>query len=110
MINTYKRAAGTLVVAGALLVFLVGAAGFGRASGPSDRANQAYSQRMTQQAKQLQEQARSERARAAWASRLTGQAQLEGKAPEYGAAGMSARAIQAWTDRLTGLAEYLASK
>jgi hypothetical protein len=110
MITTHKRAAATLVVAVALVLFLVGAAAFGRASGPSDRANDAYSQRLTQHAQQLQAEARSERARAAWAARLTGIAELEGKSPANGAPGMSDRAIKAWSDRLTGLAEYLASK
>ena len=108
MTTTHKIEAGSVLVAAALVLILI-AAGFGRASGPSDRANGAYSQRMTQQAQQLQAEARSERARAAWASRLTGLAALEGKAPAPAVVGMSDRAIAAWADRLTGLAEYYAA-
>jgi type II secretory pathway pseudopilin PulG len=107
MLTTHKREAGSLLVVAALMLILI-AAGFGRTSGPSARANDAYSQRMTQQAQQLQEEARAERARDAWTSRLTGLALLEGKAPGT-AAGMSDRAIAAWADRLQGLAEYYAA-
>ncbi len=107
MLTTHKREAGSLLVVAALVLILI-AAGFGRASGP-DRANDAWSQRLSQQAQQLQDQARAERARDAWTSRLTGLAELEGKVPEQKAAGMSDRAIAAWSARLTGLAEFYAA-
>jgi len=111
MSTTHKIEAGSVLVAAALVLILI-AAGFDRAaSGPSDRANDAYSQRLTQQAQQLQDEARAERARAAWTARLTGLAALQGKAPEHSAAGMSDRAIAAWAARLNGQAEaYAASK
>ena len=41
MTTTHKIEAGSLLVAAALVLILI-AAGFGRASGPSDRANAAY--------------------------------------------------------------------
>jgi Flp pilus assembly protein TadB len=107
MFTTHKIEAGSLLAVAAAVLILV-AAGFGRVSGP-DRANDARSQRLTQQAQQLQEEARAERARDAWSRRLTGYAELEGKAPGQKAAGMSDRANAAWAARLNGLAEYYAA-
>jgi hypothetical protein len=108
MITNHKREAGSLVVVAALVLILV-AAGFGRGTG-NERANAAWSERLTQQAQYLQERALAARAAAAWADRLTGLAKLEGKVPDQKATGMSDRAINAWADRLTGLADYLAAK
>jgi Flp pilus assembly protein TadB len=108
MVTNHKREAGSLLVVAALVLILV-AVGFGRGSG-NERANAAWSERMTQQAEYLQERALAARAADAWSARLTGLAELEGKVPEQKAAGMSDRAIAAWSARLTGLAEYLAAK
>ena len=108
MVTNHKREAGSLLVVAALVLILV-AAGFGRGTG-NERANAAWSERMTQQAQYLQEQALAARAAAAWSDRLTGLAKLEGKAPAPAAVGMSDRAIDAWADRLTGLAEYYAAQ
>ena len=93
-----------------VLFILVMATAFVIPNVGNERGDKAWSARLSRQAAYEQEQAQAQRARDAYAARLTGLAQLEGKAPDYGAAGMSARAMQAWTDRLTGLAEYLASK
>jgi len=109
MSTTKKVEAGSmLAVAG--LVLIVIAIGFGRVSGPnqvSGAGNAAWSERMTQHAQYLQDRASAARAADAWSTRLTGLAELDGKAPAPAAPGMSARAIKAWSDRLTGLAEYL---
>lgn len=108
MSTTHKVEAGSLMAV-ATLVLILGAAGLGRHSG-AGRANDAWSQRLTQQAQQLQEQALAERAADAWSRRLTGLAQLEGKAPEQRATGMSDRAIATWSVRLNGLAGYYAAQ
>jgi hypothetical protein len=104
MVTTHKREAGAMLVLAALVLILV-AAGFGRGTG-NERANAAWSERLTQQAQHLQQQALAARAAEAWADRLTGLAELEGKAPAPAVIGMSDRAIAAWSARLTGLAEY----
>jgi len=109
MSTTKKVEAGSMLAVAALVLILI-AAGFGRLGGPSqanEAGNAAWSERMTQQAQYLQERAAASRAADAWSTRLTGLAELEGKAPAPAAPGMSARAIKAWSDRLTGLAEYL---
>jgi hypothetical protein len=109
MSTTKKVEAGSMLAVAALVLILI-AAGFGRLGGPSqanEAGNAAWSERMTQQAQYLQERAAASRAADAWSARLTGLAELEGKAPAPAAPGMSARAIKAWSDRLTGLAEYL---
>ena len=112
MSTTKKVEAGSLLVVAALVLILI-AAGVGRIGGASqgnEAANAAWSERMTQQAGYLQERAAAARGADAWSDRLTGLAELEGKAPAPATVGMSARAIKAWSDRLTGLAEYLLSK
>jgi len=112
MSTTKKVEAGSMLGVAALLLIAI-AIGFGRVSGPnqvSGAGNAAWSQRMTQQAQYLQDRAAAARAADAWSTRLTGLAELEGKAPAPAAPGMSARAIKAWSDRLTGLAEYLSAK
>jgi hypothetical protein len=90
------------------------------------RANDVWSQRLTEQAQaQQQEAQRMERAQAAWSQRLTELAdayraekarveranaayaqRLTGLAEHLGVAGSTDRANQAWTDRLNGLAEH----
>ena len=112
MSTTKKVEAGSMLGVAALVLIVI-AIGFGRVSGPnqvSGAGNAAWSQRMTQQAQYLQDRAAAARAADAWSTRLTGLAELEGKAPAPAAPGMSARAIKAWSDRLTGLAEYLSAK
>ena len=112
MSTTKKVEAGSMLGVAALVLIFI-AIGFGRVSGPnqvSGAGNAAWSERMTQQAQYLQDRAVAARAADAWSTRLTGLAELEGKAPAPAAPGMSARAIKAWSDRLTGLAEYLGAK
>ncbi len=112
MSTTKKVEAGSMLGVAALVLIVI-AIGFGRVSGPnqvSGAGNAAWSERMTQQAQYLQDRAAAARAADAWSTRLTGIAELEGKAPPPAAPGMSARAIKAWSDRLTGLAEYLGAK
>jgi hypothetical protein len=112
MSTTKKVEAGSMLGVAALVLIVI-AIGFGRVSGPnqvSGAGNAAWSERMTQQAQYLQDRAAAARAADAWSTRLTGLAELDGKAPAPAASGMSARAIKAWSDRLTGLAEYLGSK
>ena len=112
MSTTKKVEAGSMLGVAALVLIVI-AIGFGRVSGPSQvsgAGNAAWSERMTQQAQYLQERAHAARAADAWSTRLTGLAELEGRAPAPAAPGMSARAIKAWSDRLTGLAEYLGAK
>ena len=112
MSTTKKVEAGSMLAVAAAVLIVI-AIGFGRVSGPnqgSGAGNAAWSDRMTQQAVYLQERAAAVRAADAWSTRLTGLAELEGKAPVPAAPGMSDRAIKAWSDRLTGLAEYLLSK
>jgi hypothetical protein len=112
MSTTKKVEAGSMLGVAALVLIVI-AIGFGRVSGPnqvSGAGNAAWSERMTQQAQYLQDRAAAARAADAWSTRLTGLAELEGKAPAPAAPGMSARAIKAWSDRLTGLAEYLGAK
>jgi len=109
MSTTKKVEAGSMLGFAALALIVI-AIGFGRISGPgqvSGAGNAAWSERMTQQAEYLQGRAAAARGADAWSTRLTGLAELEGKAPAPAAPGMSARAIKAWSDRLTGLAEYL---
>lgn len=79
----------------------------------SDRANDAWSERLTKQAEHLQDEARAARAANAWSQRLSGLAAINFRGPaefEQGAVEMSERAIAAWTDRLTGLAEHYAAQ
>ena len=112
MSTTKKVEAGSMLAVAAIVLILI-AAGVGRIGGPSQAntaGNAAWSERMTQQAEYVQEQAAAARAADALSARLTGLAELEGKAPEPAAPGMSARAIKAWADRLNGLAEYLGVK
>jgi hypothetical protein len=112
MSTTKKVEAGSMLAVAALVLILI-AAGVGRAGGPnqvSGAGNAAWSERMTQHAQYLQERAAGAHAADAWSARLTGLAELEGKAPAPATVGMSDRAINAWADRLTGLAEYLLSK
>jgi hypothetical protein len=112
MSTTKKVEAGSMLAVAALVLILI-AAGFGRVGGPnqvSGAGNAAWSERMTQHAQYLQDRAAAARAADAWSIRLTGLAELEGKAPAPTALAMSARAIKAWSDRLTGLAEYLGAK
>ena len=108
MSTTKKVEAGSMLAVAALVLILI-AAGFGRTS-VSPRANAAWSQRMTQQAEQFQEQAQIKRAQDAWSTRLTGLAKREGKLPSEPTAAQLDRANAAWAARLTGLAEYLLSK
>ena len=112
MSTTKKVEAGSMLGVAAFVLIVI-AIGFGRVSGPNQlcgAGNAAWSERMTQQAQYLQERAAAARAADAWSTRLTGLAELDGKAPAPAAPGMSARAIKAWSDRLTGLAEYLLAK
>lgn len=112
MSTTKKAEAGSMLAVAALVLILI-AAGVGRIGGPSQAnqaGNAAWSERMTEHAQYLQEQAAAARAADAWSTRLTGLAELEGMSPEHGAPGMSARAIAAWSERLNGLAEYYAAQ
>ena len=111
MFTIKKLGAGSTLAVAALVLILV-AAGFPEIS-ESDRANDAWSGRLTKQAEHLQEEARAARAANAWSQRLSGLAAVNfrGLAEfEQGAVGMSDRAIVAWEDRLTGLAEYYAAQ
>ena len=95
----------------ALVTILVAAAVPGMFE--SDRANDAWSERLTKQAEHLQDEARAARAANAWSQRLNGLAAISflGLAElEQGPVGISDRAIAAWTDRLTGLAEHYAAQ
>jgi hypothetical protein len=111
MFTIKKLEAGSMLAVSALVLVLV-AAGFPRVS-QSDRANDAWSERLTKQAEQLQEEARAARAASAWSQRLNALAAInsprEGSS-EQAAVGMSDRAIVAWADRLTSLAEYYAAQ
>lgn len=112
MSTTKKVEAGSMLAVAALVLIVI-AIGFGRVPGPNQAnaaGDAAWSERLTQQAEYLQERAAAARAADAWSTRLTGLAELEGKAPAPAAPGMSARTINAWADRLNGLAEYLATK
>jgi len=109
MSTTKKVETGSMLGVAALVLIVI-AIGFGRVSGPnqvSGAGNAAWSERMTQQVQYLQGRAAAAHAADAWSTRLTGLAELEGKAPVPAGPGMSTRAIKAWSDRLTGLAEYL---
>jgi hypothetical protein len=106
MSTTKKVEAGSMLAVAAFVLILV-AVGFFRISG-SDRGNDAWSERLTQQAQSLQDKALVARAADAWSQRLTGLAVIEGKAPAPAVVGMSDRAIAAWADRMNGLAEYYA--
>jgi hypothetical protein len=129
MFTTRKIQAVTFVALALAALILIAATTFGRASLGTNRADDAYSQRLTQLALHIQqEQARAAQARAAWSARLNAQAQafreeaaraekankawsdrLTGQANQ--SAGMSDKANAAWTARLNGLAEaYAASK
>lgn len=111
MFTIKKLEAGATLAVAALVLILV-AAGFPEIS-ESDRANDAWSERLTKQAEHLQEEARAARAANAWSQRLSGLAAINSRglgAFEQGAVGMSDRAIVAWADRLTGLAEYYAAQ
>jgi hypothetical protein len=81
-------------------LILVTATAFVLPSG-NDRANSAWSARLTGQA----EQARSERALAAWTARLTAQAASLKNETDQIEAARAERAAKAWSDRLTGQAE-----
>lgn len=101
MSTTKKVEAGSMLAVAALVLIVI-AIGFGPAARPSQATplDAPWSDPLTQ----YQQAARGADA---YADRMTGLAELEGKAPAPAAAGMSARAIKAWSDRLTGLAEYL---
>lgn len=107
MSTTKKVEAGSMLAVAALVLILIAVGAF-RISA-SDSTNDA-SERLTQQAEQVREEARAARAADAWSQRLNGLAATEGKAPAPAAAGMSDRAIDALADRLTGLADYYASQ
>jgi hypothetical protein len=111
MSTTKKVEAGSMLAVAAFVLILV-AVGFFRISGP-DRGNDAWSERLSQQAQYLQDKALAARAADAWSQRLTGLAGIDfpGLAElEPKAAGMSDRANAAWADRLNGLAEYYAAQ
>ena len=110
--STIKKLEAWPTLAVAALVLILVAAGFPAISA-SDRTNDAWSERLTNQAEHLQEEARATRAASAWSQRLSGLAAINfgGVAEsEQRAIGMSHRAIGAWADRLTGLAEYYAAQ
>ena len=71
----------------------------------SQRGDKAWSDRLTGQAAQAQEQAQVQRARDAYAARLAGQTQSFDAVIRKIEAARVERANQAWSDRLTGLAE-----
>ena len=103
MFTLMKLKGRSTVVVAALVMILVAAALPGATM--SDRANDAWSERLTSQAEHVQNGARAARAASARSQRLSGLAELERGAP-----GMSDRAIAAWADRLTGIAEYQAAQ
>ena len=109
--STIKKLGATSMLSVTALVLILIAVGFPRIS-ESNRATDAWTERLTEQAEHLQQEARAARAANAWSQRLTGLAatNLGGLETEQGAIGMSERAIQAWADRLTGLAEYHAAQ
>jgi hypothetical protein len=111
MSTTKKLEAGSMLAVAGLVLILI-AVGFFRSSA-SDRANDAWAARLTEQADQLQEEALVARAANAWSQRLSGLAEINFPGIdtfERGAVGMSDRAIDAYADRLTGLAEYYAAQ
>jgi hypothetical protein len=77
-------------------------------SGPSERGNKAWSDRLSGQAVQEQAQAQVRRANAAYAARLAGQVQSFEKLIKQAEAARLERANMAWSDRLTGMAEAAA--
>jgi hypothetical protein len=115
MSTTKKVEAGSMLAVAALVLILV-AIGFVRAPGPNQvnsAGDAAWSERLTQQAEQLQGEARAARAADALSQRLSGLAAINFPGInefERGAVGMSERAINAWADRLTGLAGYYAAQ
>ena len=90
-----------------VLVLTLVAAGI-PATAESDRANDAWSDRLTRQA-EVQDDTRAARAARAWSQRLN---ELAASGPNEGGAAvrMSDRANIAWSTRLTGLAEHLAAQ
>jgi hypothetical protein len=122
--NGSMRQVRSLVIV-ALMAGVFGAAGCS-ATPARERPNEAWSQRLTQQAESLHARAaRQERSEAAWSARLAGQADAyvaeRGRLQRangawslrlteltdrlMGDASRSNRASQAWSDRLNGLAE-----
>lgn len=82
------------------VLVVVVASGCARLATGQERANDAWSERLTRQAEYYQERsAERERAMDAWSDRLSGLAE------ESSESGMSDRAKEAWTERLEGLAE-----
>lgn len=107
MLFTVKPQGRSTLAVAALVMILVAAAFPGISE--SDRASDAWSERLTKQAEHLEEEARAARTADAWSQRLNGLAAInfrELAELEQRAAGMSDRAIDAWADRLTGIAEY----
>jgi hypothetical protein len=100
--NTKHKVQGLAV---AVLVLVAATAFAIPDGGPSDRANDAWSGRLTGQAAQEQEQAQIQRAREAYAARMTGQTQSFDELIKQAEAARLERANKAWSDRLTGLAE-----
>jgi len=88
-----------------VLFVLVMATAFVLPNAGNERGDKAWSDRLNAQAAQEQEQAQVQRARDAYAERLTGQTQSFYDQIEKADAARVERANQAWSDRLTGLAE-----
>lgn len=95
-------AVGVLILVAATTAFALPDAG--------NRGDNAWSDRLNQQAAYEQEQLRIERANAAYAARYAGQTETFENLIREAKAARLERANKAWSDRLTGMAEAEAAK
>jgi hypothetical protein len=87
------------------VLILVAATAFALPNPGNERGDKAWSDRLNGQAAQEQANARLQRARDAYAARLTGQTQDFAEMIRQAEAAQLERANKAWSDRLTGLAD-----
>ena len=87
-----------------VFLMLVMATAFVIPNGGNQRGDKAWSDRLNAQAAQEQENARAQRANAAYAARYAGQTQSVYDLIRKADAARVERANKAWSDRLTGLA------
>lgn len=100
--NTKHKFQGLAVV---VLILVAATTAFALPDAGNQRGNDAWSDRLSGQAAQEQEELRIERAREAYAARMQGQTtSFETFIAKKEAARLE-RANKAWSDRLTGLAE-----
>ena len=105
--NTTHKFQGLAVL---VLILVAATTAFALPDAGNERGDKAWSDRLSGQAAQEQENARIERAREAYAARTAGQTQSFENLIRQAEAARLERANKAWSDRLTGMAEYLASK